>query len=358
MIAGGGTGGHLFPALAVAEVFQERDPENRVLFVGSRRGLEATVLSREGYAFQAIEAASLKGKSLWGKFRSLAAVPRSLVQSWLLIRSFKPDLVLGVGGYASGPVVLTAWAMGVKTAVQEQNAFPGLSNRILGKGVDRVFISFAGSDRHFPRGKAILTGNPVRKMIRQNKGVERKEPHGQFTLLVFGGSQGAHHLNEAMGEALLHLGELKDRLRVIHQTGQKDFNEVQQAYQGEGVKAEVWPFIYDMDRAYAAADLILCRAGATTLFEVMAVGKPAILVPYPYAANDHQTLNAKTLADAGAAWMIPNGDLTGAYLGGILRELSGDPGRLKAMGDRAAALARPDAARTIVNSCYELVGHG
>jgi len=358
MIAGGGTGGHLFPALALAEAFQERNPENRVLFVGSRRGLEATVLTREGYAFQAIEGASLKGKSLWGKLRSLTAVPGSLVQSWRLIRSFKPDLVLGVGGYASGPVVLTAWAMGVKTAVQEQNAFPGLSNRILGKGVDRVFISFAGSDRHFPLGKAILTGNPVRKMIRQNKRVERKEPQAQFTLLVFGGSQGAHHLNQAMGEALLHLGELKDRLRVIHQTGEKDFNGVQQAYQKEGVKAEVWPFIYDMDRAYASADLILCRAGATTLSEVMAMGKPAILVPYPYAANDHQTLNARTLADAGAAWIVPNGDLTGAYLGIILKELSGDPGRLKAMGDRAAALARPDAARTIVNSCYELVGHG
>ncbi len=358
MIAGGGTGGHLFPALALAEAFQERDPENRVLFVGSRRGLEATVLPREGYSFRAIECASLKGKSLWGKFRSLAAIPRSLIQSWLLIRSFKPDLVLGVGGYASGPVVLTAWAMGVKTAVQEQNAFPGLSNRILGKGVDRVFISFADSDRHFPGGKAVLTGNPVRKMIGQKKSGERQKPHGPFTLLVFGGSQGAHHLNQVMGGALLHLGDLKDRLRVIHQTGQKDFNEVQQAYQREGVKAEVWPFIYDMDRAYAAADLILCRAGATTLSEVMAMGKPAILVPYPYAANDHQTLNARTLADAGAAWMVSNGDLTGAYLGGILQELSGDPGRLKAMGDRAAALARPDAARTIVNSCYELVGHG
>lgn len=358
MIAGGGTGGHIFPALALAETFQERDPENRVLFVGSRRGLEATVLTREGYAFEAIEAVSLKGKSLWGKIGSLAAIPGSLVHSWRLIRSFKPDLVLGVGGYASGPVVLTAWAKGVKTAVQEQNAFPGLSNRILGKCVNRVFISFAESDRHFPRGKTVLTGNPVRKMIGQKGSDERKKPNGPFTLLVFGGSQGAHHLNQVMGGALFHLGELKDRLQVIHQTGQKDFSEVRQVYQRAGVKAEVLPFIYDMDRAYAEADLILCRAGATTLFEVMAMGKPAILVPYPYAANDHQTLNAKTLADAGAAWMVSNGDLTGAYLGSILKELSGDPGRLKAMGDRAAALSRPDAARTIVDSCYELVGHG
>ena len=358
MIAGGGTGGHLFPALALAEAFQDREPDNEVLFVGSRKGLEATVLNREGYALKTIEVASLKGKPLWGKLWSLAAVPGSLVQSWRLIRSFKPDLVLGVGGYASGPVVLTAWAMGVKTAVQEQNAFPGLSNRVLGKFVDWVFISFAESDRHFPRRKVILTGNPVRKMIRQKKTGERKDPHAQFTLLIFGGSQGAHHLNQVMDEALLHLGELKGRLRVIHQTGQKDFSEVQQAYQREGVEAEVWPFIYDMDRAYDAADLILCRAGATTLFEVMAMGKPAILVPYPYAANDHQTFNARTLADTGAALMVTNGDLTGAYLGAILKELSGDPGRLKSIGDRAAVLARPDAARTIVNLCYEMVGHG
>jgi len=313
---------------------------------------------KERYPLRTIEVSSLKGKPFWGKIRSLMAVPRSLIQSCLLIHSFKPHIVLGVGGYASGPVVLTAWAMGYKTAIQEQNAFPGLSNRILGKVVGRAFISFASSARFFPRPKTILTGNPVRRMLRQI-GIPRKpEPGSKFTLFIFGGSQGAHRLNQVMEETLIYLRELKGRVRIIHQTGDRDYAAMQEAYQREGFEAEVHPFIYDMDRAYAAADLVLCRAGATTLFELMAVGKPAILVPYPYAANDHQTLNARTLVDAGAALMVSNGDLSGFKLSKILQDLMQDPARLKTMGERAAAVGKPDAAQTIVNLCYEMVGHG
>ncbi len=342
----------------MAEAFKDREPGNEILFVGSRRGLEASIVAREGYALKTIEGASVKGKPVWGKLRSLMAVPKSLLQSGSLLRSFKPDIVLGVGGYASGPVVLTAWAMGYPTAIHEQNIFPGLSNRILGRFVDRIFISFADSSRHFSRGKTLLTGNPVRGMIRSPGFLQERKPGAKFTLFIFGGSQGAHHLNQAMEEALIYLREWKERLHIIHQTGEKDYREVQEAYRREEFEAEVHPFLLAMDRAYALADLVLCRAGATTLFELMTAGLPAILVPYPYAANDHQTLNAKTMVDAGAAVLVANGDLTGVHLSRILKELIEDPPRLKKMGERAAALAQPDAAQKIVTLCYEMVGHG
>ena len=354
-MAGGGTGGHLFPALAVAEALRERDPANRVVFVGSRRGLESRFVAREGYELQMIDAGALKGRGLMGKARSLAALPRSLVQSWNLLRSVRPDMVLGVGGYASGPVVLAAWAGGYRTAIHEQNTFPGLSNRILGRFVDRVFISFAVSAAHFPRGKTILTGNPVRKRLQQAGAGSRREEGKDFTLFIFGGSQGAHRLNQAMEESLPGLGDLKGEISIIHQTGDLDYEYVRGYYEREGVKAEVHRFIHDMDRAYAEADLILCRAGATTLFELMAVGKPAILVPYPHAANDHQTLNARALVEAGAALRVADGELNGRVLSGLVRELKADPKRLKKMGGRAAGLAQPGAAEKIVDLCYSLV---
>jgi UDP-N-acetylglucosamine--N-acetylmuramyl-(pentapeptide) pyrophosphoryl-undecaprenol N-acetylglucosamine transferase len=358
MIAAGGTGGHLFPALAVAEAFRERDPASEIIFVGSRRGLESSVLAREGYELKTVEAAALKGKRLGGKLVSLTAVPRSLSQSGALLRSFHPSLVLGFGGYASGPVLLTAWAAGYKTAIHEQNVFPGLSNRILGQVVDRVFLSFERSARHFPSSRTRLTGNPVRRSIRQGKRAAPPEGEGKFTLFVFGGSQGAHQLNRAMGESLAHLEDLKGRMRIIHQTGERDYEEVLRLYEREGVEAEVHRFIRNMDQAYGAADLILCRAGATTVFEVMAVGKPAILVPYPFAANDHQTLNAKTLVEAGAALMMANGDLDGVRLSRMLAELSRDRERLQRIGERAASLAQPRAAEKIVDLCYEMVKDG
>lgn len=312
-------------------------------------------MEKEGYALRTLDLASLKGQGWFKKIRALFGVPRSLVQAGGVLRSFGPDFVLGVGGYASGPVVLAAWALGYRTFLQEQNVFPGLSNRLLGRFVDRAFISFAESAGHFPEGKAVLTGNPVRRRLR----AERKAAGaGPFTLLVFGGSQGAHRLNQTMTAALPLLRDMKGNLRFIHQTGEKDFPEVRAAYEREGFAAEVRPFIHDMERVYGLADLVLCRAGATTLFELMALGKPAILVPYPFAANDHQTLNAESLVKAGAALRIPDGELTPEIVDLRLRELAADPLRLMEMGERALALARPEAARDIVNLCYEITGHG
>lgn len=344
--------------MAAAEAFKERDPANQIVFVGSRRGLESSVLAREGYELKTIEAGAWKGKKLGGKLGSLMAMPRSLGQAWGLLRSFQPDLVLGFGGYASGPVVFMAWAWRYPTAIHEQNAFPGLSNRILGKFVDRVFISFEDSARHFRPLKTVLTGNPVRRRIQRGKAAPSRRAEGKFTLFIFGGSQGAHRINQAMEESLSRLGDLKSRMRVIHQTGDRDYDEVRRAYEREGLEAEVHRFIQDMDRAYGAADLVLCRAGATTLFELMAMGKPAILVPYPHAANDHQTLNARTLIDAGAALMVADRELNGSSLSPILRQLSADPEKLKKMGERAQTMARPQAAGKIVDLCYEMVKHG
>ena len=355
LIAGGGTGGHLFPALAVAEAFREKDPGSRIIFAGSRKGLESRFVGREGYELKTIEAVALMGRGLRAKWSGLMAIPRSLGQSWKLLRSVRPDLVLGVGGYASGAVVLAAWAMGHKTAIHEQNSYPGLSNRILGRFVDRIFISFENSAAHFPRQKTVLTGNPVRKRFRQGPPADWQPGKGEFTLFIFGGSQGAHRLNQAMEESLPHLRELKGRMRIIHQTGDLDYDYVRGFYEREGVAAEVHRFIHDMDQAYGAADLILCRAGATTLFELMAMGKAAILVPYPYAANDHQTLNARALVDAGAALLVADADLKGEILSRWVRELREDPERLKKMGQRAAALARPRAAEMIVDLCGRMV---
>jgi UDP-N-acetylglucosamine--N-acetylmuramyl-(pentapeptide) pyrophosphoryl-undecaprenol N-acetylglucosamine transferase len=355
MIAGGGTGGHLFPALALAEAFQARDPGNAILFVGGRRELEEKILSRAGYARKTIAAAGWKGSSWRAKGKGLLAIPRSFWQSWKAIREFRPDVVLGVGGYASGPVVLAAWCLRMRTAIHEQNAFPGLSNRILGRFVERAFLSFPASARFFPPGKGVLTGNPVRKNIRRRQRAASPIGERRFTLLVFGGSQGAHRLNRAVIDGLKNLRDLRERWRIIHQTGERDREEVAQAYRQEGFEGEVHAFIQDMDRAYGAADLILCRAGATTLFELMAAGKPAILVPYPHAANHHQKLNAQALVETGAALMVLDEDLNGNSLSALVRELADDPERRRQIAARAAAMARPEAAERIVDACYAMV---
>jgi UDP-N-acetylglucosamine--N-acetylmuramyl-(pentapeptide) pyrophosphoryl-undecaprenol N-acetylglucosamine transferase len=357
IIAGGGTGGHLFPALALAEAFKERDAANEILFVGSRRGLEASVLGREGFALQTIDVVSLKGKSLPRKAAAVLALPRSIFQSLRLLRLFRPDIVLGVGGYASGPVVLTASLLGYKTAIQEQNSLPGLSNRVLAKFVDRIFASFPDSGGSFPAAKTIVAGNPVRKKLQMTVS-PTKNGGPEFTLFVFGGSQGAHRLNEALVQALDHLQDRKTRLRVIHQTGEKDLPGVRDAYERQGFRAEVQPFIHDMERAYRAADLVLCRAGATTLFELMAMRKAAVLVPYPFAADNHQFLNARALVDAGAAEMVADKDLTGAGLAGLLRQFMDQPERRRSMEEKITKFAKPRAAETIVAACGEMVQHG
>jgi UDP-N-acetylglucosamine--N-acetylmuramyl-(pentapeptide) pyrophosphoryl-undecaprenol N-acetylglucosamine transferase len=352
IIAGGGTGGHLFPGIAVAEEFLARDPRNEVLFVGTERGIEARVLPRLGYRLECIAASGMRGTSLLAKVRGVRLLFLSLFQSRKIVREFAPDLVLGVGGYASGPLVLTARRSGCDCYIHEQNALPGLTNRLLARSVKKVFISLEESRTHFPEGRSVLTGNPLRRQIRDGARQARTvpSPEGTFHLLVFGGSAGAHRINRAMTEALSRLTELRERLCILHQTGENDLEEVREAYRREGFHAEVVPFIDAMAEAYARADLVVCRAGATTIAEVTACGKACVFVPYPYAADDHQRKNAESLVNRGAGFLILDRDLSGELLATTIGGLVADPDKIADAGRKASLLGRPGAAGEIVDA--------
>jgi UDP-N-acetylglucosamine--N-acetylmuramyl-(pentapeptide) pyrophosphoryl-undecaprenol N-acetylglucosamine transferase len=292
----------------------------------------------------------LKGRGLRGLREGMLGVPKSIWRSLGIIRRFRPHCIIGLGGYASGPLLLAGVARRVRCAVMEQNVRPGLTNRVLGWLVARVFTSYAESDAYFPKHKVVLAGTPVRwnRLPDVRKGA-------RFTLLVFGGSAGAHRLNVVVLEALALLGDLSASFQVVHQTGNADLEEVKAAYASLPCEAEVLPFIDRMDEAYAAADLVVCRAGASTLSEVCAFGRAAILVPYPYAVHDHQRVNAQALCEAGAAEMILEAELSGEVLAHAIRRLCEDEERRKAMGQAASRLAQPEAAARIVDECYALV---
>ena len=358
LIAGGGTGGHLFPGLALAEEVKTRHPRNDVLFVGTPRGLETRIVPRNGFPLELVDVGPLKRQGALGTLRGLGRVPRALWQSRRILRKFDPDVVVGVGGYASGPVVMAAWMMRIPTAVQEQNALPGFTNRTLGRFARACFIAFDEARAGFPPGRTHLLGNPIRRAFLDNY-LHSKEPSGQrLSILVTGGSQGAHVLNLRVAEALEELApELGQRLRIVHQTGEKDLPEIARRYQAlgdSGVDAQATAFIDDMANAYAQADLLVCRAGATTIAELTVCKKPAILVPFPYAADDHQTVNARSMVRNGAAILLPERDLTGQKLAGELRALEADRERLRRMARQSGLLGRPEAAREIAEVCVSL----
>ncbi|MHB8830321.1 MAG: undecaprenyldiphospho-muramoylpentapeptide beta-N-acetylglucosaminyltransferase [Syntrophales bacterium] len=348
VIAGGGTGGHLFPGIAIAEELLKRNPANRVLFIGTNRGLEKKILGGLGFTLETISVEGLKGRGALKVFASLSKIPGSLLDSLQIIRSFKPDVVVGVGGYASGPAVLAAWILRIKTVIAEQNAVPGLTNRILGRFADRIFVTFAKSQQLFPAGKTVVTGNPIRKAFLSGETGNSKE--GQpFTVLIFGGSQGAGAINRLVADSLDCLTHLRDRIRFIHQTGEHDRQAVADAYREKGFTAEVYPFIAEMAAAYNSADLLLCRAGATSIAEITAVGKAAVLIPLPSAAGDHQTKNAALLANAGAATMLPENELDGNRLASEIERLYMDPEAIRKMEIASTSLGRRDAAAAIVD---------
>ncbi len=301
IIAGGGTGGHLFPGIAIAREFQKRDPDVKILFVGTRKGIEYKVIPKEKFEIKTILSSGLKGKLSWRTLIAFSEIPIALLQSFWIIVNSKPNLVLGVGGYVAGPFVLMAWFLRVPTAIQEQNIMPGITNRILGKFVDKIFISFEQTKSYFPRNKVELTGNPINEEYYENK-IRPKEP--RFNFLIFGGSRGAGSINKAIVEALNFLEEDKDSLHFIHQTGQGQYEHVLEKYREKNMSAEVSPFIFNMVDCYRRSNLVICRAGATTIAELTASGRAAILIPYPFAANNHQYFNAKPLVTAGAAIMI------------------------------------------------------
>jgi UDP-N-acetylglucosamine--N-acetylmuramyl-(pentapeptide) pyrophosphoryl-undecaprenol N-acetylglucosamine transferase len=357
VIAGGGTGGHLYPGIAVARELVARRPDARVTFAGTARGLEARVVPREGFDLDVIRSGGLKGKSTLDVARGLLLVPLGLADAWRIVSRRRPHLVIGVGGYSAGPVVLTAALRGVPTMLLEQNAVPGLTNRLLAPFVRAAAVTYE-STRTIFGAKAVVTGNPVRPEFakageRSRDDVVDSGARGVH-LLVFGGSQGAHAINVAMADAAAHLkgGLLAG---IVHQTGERDVDMVRQAYRREGLEAEVEPFLYDMDVRLAAADLVVCRAGATTLAELTAAGRPAILIPLPTATDHHQRKNAEALAASGAAEVLLQSEATGARLAGRIRALAEEPERRRRMAVAARGLARVDAARLIVDRALALV---
>ena len=348
LIAGGGTGGHLFPGVAVAEELRARDPDATIRFVGTRRGIEARVLPDLGWDLKFIEVSGLKTVGVLGALRGVFRLPRALWQARRVVKEFRPDAVIGVGGYASGPVVLMARLRRIRTAILEQNSIPGLTNKILGRVAQRVFIAFGGSQRFFKPAKTVLAGNPVRRDLLQKLLAAQPAAHDRVHVLVCGGSQGAIAVNDLASQALISLAR-ETPLAIIHQTGEKDLAATTERYRAAGVTAECHAFIKDMASAYQAADLVIGRAGATTVAELAITGKPAVFIPYPFAADDHQTLNAREMADAGAALVFPQSELTADKLADALRPLLAEPTRRAEMGSKMKALARPEAARTVID---------
>lgn len=348
LIAGGGTGGHLFPAMAIAEEFKARDAKNEVLFVGTKRGIESRLLPKHGWSVRYVMSGGIKGMGLFGMIKGILKMACGAFQSVGIILGFRPSAILGMGGYASVPPVFVGKLMGVPSAIHEQNAVPGVTNRVLGKFVRRVFLSYPESEQFFPAEKVKVTGNPLRKEIFESleKRADKDHNEGIFTLLVFGGSRGAKKLNEVISE--LFCTELKGvDIKLIHQTGEEDYETVKSRYDELGIDATVSTFIDDIAAAYREADLVVCRAGATSISELMAAGKPSILIPYPYAADNHQVANARSVVEGGAAIMILQSDLDAKGLSREIMKMLEKREILKQMAQKAEKMAKRDAARMI-----------
>ncbi len=349
LIAGGGTGGHVIPALAIARELKSRY-QAEVLFVGTARGLENRLVPQAGFGLMRVKVGALKNVSLITRMKTLFDLPRAVVDARKIIHVFRPDVVIGVGGYASGPAMAAAILMHIPTLAFEPNYVPGFANKIVGHRVSAAAVHFEQTQKYFRNAQVV--GVPVRAEF------FKVAPSGNHppTLLVFGGSQGAQAINRAMTAAASEVLRQIPSLRIIHQTGEREYNDVQAAYAQAGVKAEVSAFIDDMPAAFAQADLLLCRSGASTVAEITAAGKPAIFVPFPQAADDHQRRNAEAIAQGGAAVLVPQAELTPEKLARLLVELFGDPARLRQMSERARALSHHDAAGRVAKMAAELSG--
>ncbi|TNF64727.1 MAG: undecaprenyldiphospho-muramoylpentapeptide beta-N-acetylglucosaminyltransferase [Deltaproteobacteria bacterium] len=360
MIAGGGTGGHLFPGLAVVEELRRRVPELEVKFVGTARGIEARILPSRGESLELLKVTPLKGQGVGARLKSFARIPIAMREASSLMRDFEPDLVLGVGGYASGPVLLSASLSGRPTALLEQNAHVGMTNRILARFVDRAYITFEQTEEVFGKKKSRLTGNPVRHEFVEHARLALADPEGfesrARTVLVLGGSQGARKLNEDVPRALAQAGLADRHLQVVHQTGESMRDEVEKTYRELGIRARVVTFIDEIARAYSNAALVVARAGATTLAELCAIGRPSILIPFPFAADDHQAKNAKALEEQGGSICIRESELEVDALGALIEELLDDPTKRQAMARAARDHGRPDAAAAIVDDMMGWLG--
>ncbi len=358
MLTGGGTGGHLFPAIATAEALCERLPGSEVVFVGTHRKIDKTSLQKYGFKVKSIHSHGIKGKSFRQLFQALVVMPISLCEAILHIITFRPHLVIGVGGYVTGPVIAAARLLGKATVIHEQNSIPGLANRKLGKLAAKICLSIPGSEDYFPARKTVLTGNPVRKEILKlaAAGGEGEKTRSGVTVMILGGSQGARGVNRLVVEAFTEFPEHITRdVRIIHQTGAADADMVHERYEAAGLEAHVAPFFHDMEAMYRQADLIISRAGATTLAELAILGMPAILIPYPYAADNHQEKNAMYYVRGGGALMFIEKELSGRMLALAVQELLAAKEKLQVMGKEMKRLAFPEAAEKIVDVCLQRI---
>ncbi len=349
IITGGKTGGHLFPGIATAEAIKKLNPVSDILFVGTDAPFEIQTLEKYGFDHQSIYSKPIKGTNVFGKLFSMGIILISLIQSLILLKAFKPDFVLGVGGFSSFAVVVAAWMLGIPSAIQEQNAFPGLTNRKLAGFAKTIFTSFEKTKGWINHPKVKYVGNPVREASAKGSAISltnKEALEEKMTILVTGGSQGAQSINTAFMDALA-LMDNTDKFNIIHQTGINDESLIQQKYSDLNIKATVSAFFHNMPQIQKTADLAVTRAGAGTISELCVHGLPAILVPFPHAADDHQTFNAKALEAEGAALMIKDGDLNGNTLKEAIENLVSDKNKLEQMSKKLKHLARPDAAKAI-----------
>jgi len=357
VIAGGGTGGHLFPGIAIAEAFMEKIPDCRILFIGTDRPFEKSILAEKEFDHEAIFVQPLKGKSLWSKLAAMVVFPWSIYQAVRKMRRFDTDLVVGLGGYSAAPVAIGAWLMGIRIVIHEQNILPGLTNRLLSRLASRVYVSFENTRIRADARKIFFSGNPVRREVLRVADEKKDASHAssyRLTVLVLGGSQGAHSLNMAVADAL---DELKDveGLYFIHQTGKADEMDIKTTYAKHDIPCRVAAFFSDIDRQYARADLLICRAGATTVAEAAVLGKACIFVPYPFAADNHQEFNARALVKAGAAGMILDKDLDAQAVARLIRYYLSNTQAVTYMAEQAKRFGRPHAAEAIINDCLALL---
>jgi UDP-N-acetylglucosamine--N-acetylmuramyl-(pentapeptide) pyrophosphoryl-undecaprenol N-acetylglucosamine transferase len=350
ILAGGGTGGHVIPALAIAQQLQ-KDYAAQVLFIGTARGIENRLVPAAGFDLRLVQVGALNRVGLTTRLKTIFDLPRAVWDSSRILSQFRPDVVIGVGGYASGPAMLAAILRRIPTLVFEPNFVPGFANRLVAPLVSGAAVHFSETGRYFRRCE--VTGVPVREAFFQ---IAEQRPNNTKTLLVFGGSQGAHAINQVVIDSVPSLRQRVPGIHIVHQTGERDYNDAQAAYAKLGSSVEAHRFIDDMPGAFARADLLICRSGASTVAEVTAAGKPAVFVPFPRAADDHQKRNAEALERAGAAIMLEESKLTSKSLVDAVSDLFTDPSRLQKMGDAARKLSYPNAARDIAAMAARLAG--
>ena len=356
VIAGGGTGGHLFPGIALARALKRDDVKIEITFVGTKQGIESKVLPGEGFKLKTIISSGLLGKRGLNRWISWSKLPVGATQSMCFLIRNRPNLVVGVGGYVSAPLVFSAWLLRIPILIHEQNAFPGMANKWLGKIADKVAVSYKESKQFFSKKKVEVTGNMIHEKLCQPR-EEFPPPLKQpFGVLILGGSQGAHSINMAMVEALDLLSDRKERLHITHQTGDADYENVKKQYAAKGFSANVMSFVTDMPVRYRLASLVICRSGATTLAEITAAGRVSFLIPFPYAANNHQEHNARIIEAAGAGEVILDKEISGERIAKSIKKAMDEPENLQRMENNSYRLGSRDATEKVRKICLELMG--